>query len=345
MLFEPIQRFREQGGLVEVVVGVDLNGTSVQALRLLTEAADTVRVFQNANRRFRQTYHPKFYLFFGDAAASIIVGSSNLTLGGLFVNVEQNVRLDLDLQNDIDRNVFASFRDGYQSVATAPNGVTRELTDDLLDQLIQRGILEDEDAAPEPRIRSGDQENDESKATTEPLFGRMDVAPPPAAPRRARPARRRPDVAPPTQLRPVQPAPANAATAAVQQPAGARVPEILTMRPYPARGGTQIQVPQTLAASYFQGVGHVLSEHNGRQHPISPARSRGGINTIKLEIPECRLIGVPIMQFRKNNNVITYRVFDGQKTPEGRQLLRTLENGLTSGASHQTRPNSTIWAP
>lgn len=183
-IFDAMLQFRKNGGRIETVVGIDLNGTSIQALRLLRQVAQTVRIFQNANRRFRPTYHPKLYLFSGPAMASVILGSSNLTQGGLYVNYEQNVRLDLDLQNVDDRLVFDSVQAVYQTSANAPNRVSRELTDELLDQLIQRNLLLDEDAAVAPRIRSGDQDTDETKASMAPLFGATEIAGPPAVTRR-----------------------------------------------------------------------------------------------------------------------------------------------------------------
>ena len=51
-------------------------------------------VFYN---RLPYTFHPKIYLFESPTAADIVVGSGNLTEGGLFTDYEAALRLALDL--------------------------------------------------------------------------------------------------------------------------------------------------------------------------------------------------------------------------------------------------------
>jgi HKD family nuclease len=167
-IFDAMQQFRENGGRIEAVVGIDLKGTSVQGLRLLQQVTDLVTIFQNANRRFRPTYHPKLFVFSGPRVANIILGSSNLTQGGLFVNYEQNVLLTLNLHEVDDQNVFNSILGGYDRSANAPNGVAQLLTEELIRKLIARDLLLDEDSAAAQRIRSGDQDNEDTKEVAAP---------------------------------------------------------------------------------------------------------------------------------------------------------------------------------
>jgi HKD family nuclease len=339
-LFDLMRRFRQNGGQIEVVVGIDLNGTSLQALRMFREVAQTVRIFQNAHPRLRPTYHPKLYLFSGPASAAVVLGSSNFTMGGLYVNYEQNIRLDLDLAGNDDRSVLDDIRRGYQASVDAPNGVVRLLTDELLAQLVERRLLVDEAAPAGGRTRNGDQDNQETKEALAPLFGTMEIPPPPLAARGVARGRRE---AAALGRGAVAPAIATAVGAAANT---------LTMRPYPARGGTQVQVPQETAAGFFKQIRTVISRHDGRRHPISPARtkSRSGsrrgrvINTLKLEVPECQSIRVPIVQFDKREEMVEYTVFDGENDRQGQQLLQDLQSGLRDGTSQQTRGNSTIWS-
>lgn len=350
-IFESMQQFRDKGGRIEVVTGIDLNGTSIQALKMLLQVAQTVRIFQNANRYLRPTYHPKLYVFSGLKVATVILGSSNLTMGGLYVNYEQNVRLELDLTNTEDIAALSSIEKGYQASVDAQNGVVRQLTEELLTKLTERGLLLDEDAAAAPRARTGDQDSDETKAILAPLFGSMTVPPPPTAARKpSTAAARKPAPAKPVVA--ATPASTAAPVAAGPPAPASSVPDILSMRPYPQRGGTQIQVPQELAATFFHGIKYVQSQYDGRRHPISPARTksraRSGlgrvVNTLKLEIPECKDKAVPVVQFQKTGETIKYSVFDGAKDMQGKMILQSLEAGLASGTTKRTRPDSTMWA-
>lgn len=81
---------------LDVVVGVNDKGTTVEALLLLLQRARALTVFYKHNR---QTFHPKLYLFQsgeGDTErATLIVGSGNLTQGGLLTNFEASLAVDL----------------------------------------------------------------------------------------------------------------------------------------------------------------------------------------------------------------------------------------------------------
>jgi hypothetical protein len=77
---------------VHAVVGVNERGTTVEALLRLMDLCTSVHVFY---KHPRQTFHTKIYeVTGGDAGpevATIIVGSSNLTHGGLVTNFEASL--------------------------------------------------------------------------------------------------------------------------------------------------------------------------------------------------------------------------------------------------------------
>ncbi len=230
-ILDAMWQFRDNGGRIEAVVGIDLKGTSIQGLQLLQQVAHTVTIFQNANRRLRPTYHPKLFVFSGRKVANVILGSSNLTQGGLFVNYEQNLLLKLELQNADDKGVLNSIVAGYDASAKAPNGLAQVLTEEFLKKLIEHDLLVDEDSAAAQRGRTGDQDSDETKDVLAPLFGTMEIAPPPAYARRpSTPATSKPAPTKPT----VAGTPASvAAPVAAGSPAPASsVPKILNMRPW-----------------------------------------------------------------------------------------------------------------
>ena len=71
---------------VEVVVGINAKGTTVEALLQLLPQVSNLSIFY---KHPSQTFHPKVYIFEGGNVnpnlVTVIVGSSNLTHGGLIV--------------------------------------------------------------------------------------------------------------------------------------------------------------------------------------------------------------------------------------------------------------------
>ncbi len=78
-----LTRFRERGGDAEVILGVDEGGASKEGLDLALQLFDRAYVFHDPGAR---TFHPKFYVVEGSVAVTAIVGSGNLTRGGLYTN-------------------------------------------------------------------------------------------------------------------------------------------------------------------------------------------------------------------------------------------------------------------
>jgi HKD family nuclease len=96
LIREPIEHCLERGGKGRVLFGVDLP-TEPAAIEVLGDIATQyksnfqVRRFQSGKTFF----HPKFSIFFKKAGTqAAIIGSSNLTDGGLSTNYETNVVID-----------------------------------------------------------------------------------------------------------------------------------------------------------------------------------------------------------------------------------------------------------
>lgn len=87
---ESLENFRKHGGKVNVYVGVDLGGTSYEALTNLLLLTDTLSV---VHAEEGQTFHSKIYQFLGAEDGLIIIGSHNLTGGGLWTNFETSVHI------------------------------------------------------------------------------------------------------------------------------------------------------------------------------------------------------------------------------------------------------------
>lgn len=142
-----------QTGKVEIIAGIDHRGTTADGLRDLLEAvkpSDRVIVFHN---RLPFTFHPKVYLFKSSKAAEVLIGSGNLTEGGLFTNYEANLRLKLELSIPDQRAILQSIEHTIDEWADTSTGVAHILDLDLLNHLISLGLVpERETYVAEPEI-------------------------------------------------------------------------------------------------------------------------------------------------------------------------------------------------
>lgn len=88
----------ESGAELRITAGIDLGGTSRETLEELLRWECETFVFRNPNPR--ATFHPKAYLFERQDAATLFVGSNNLTDGGFYTNYEAATRYQFDLPAD-----------------------------------------------------------------------------------------------------------------------------------------------------------------------------------------------------------------------------------------------------
>jgi hypothetical protein len=96
-----LQAVRNRGGEILAIVGVSEGGATEQGLRAILELSDEAYVFHDAGR----TFHPKLYLADGTDHALLLVGSHNLTAGGLAWNYETGLWCDLNLQLKTDEQI------------------------------------------------------------------------------------------------------------------------------------------------------------------------------------------------------------------------------------------------
>lgn len=85
-----LEGFRADGGHVTLIVGISEGGATREGLDLALEVSDLSYVFHDP----RRTFHPKVYFAKSPGRRSLLVGSSNLTAGGLGWNFEASVWLD-----------------------------------------------------------------------------------------------------------------------------------------------------------------------------------------------------------------------------------------------------------
>ncbi len=146
-LREPLLQHVEQGSALRTVVGIDLGGTSREVLEELLRWGSETLVLHNALPR--ATFHPKAYLFESDSAATLFVGSNNLTDGGFYTNYEAATRFDFELP--ANRNEYEQLLRPLSPFLN-PNGPTvRPLDEELIRTLVARDELPSEAEARQRR--------------------------------------------------------------------------------------------------------------------------------------------------------------------------------------------------
>ncbi len=141
-IHKPLAKFAETSH-VEIVVGIDHQGSSYEGLLDLIHAVSPsgkVVVFHN---RLAITFHPKIYLFKSKTAAEVIVGSGNLTEGGLFANYEAALRLEFNLAKRDQVDVLRSIENTLDQWANA-QGTSWPLNAEFLGQLRDLSLVSTE---------------------------------------------------------------------------------------------------------------------------------------------------------------------------------------------------------
>ena len=83
------------------------------------------------------------YIFQNDSTAKVIVGSNNLTHGGLFSNYEIARIINIDLSNDTEATLFIKFKRVFDFYST-PSSVCRAFDDSLLSSLVKSKLVTSE---------------------------------------------------------------------------------------------------------------------------------------------------------------------------------------------------------
>lgn len=169
---------------VRVSVGIDLANTSKEGLSGLLECVGErgeVWVFHNENT---STFHPKVYLFKGEGTADLVVGSGNLTEGGLFTNYEALLSVSLDLGREADRALLAQAEAALDRWSDPSRGLALRLTTELVERLAENGDVPTEAEAKEIQGKIEQGRKRQGGKEHEPLFGRVPVRKAPSAPKR-----------------------------------------------------------------------------------------------------------------------------------------------------------------
>jgi HKD family nuclease len=291
-----LRQFLQAGGHVRITVGVGLQGTTQEALEALVdlESFGDIAVFVYHNEAPEETFHPKVYLFKSSDRARLIVGSNNLTDGGLASNIEAS----LEVHSEVDAAVITEARRVLESLRDTSDRHQRirRLDRALVPQLVAGGYVIPEADLRTRRAASTREHRLRGRTRTR-LFGRLSRA-------RLGQVRR----------------------------TAAQVVEtsVLLLRPRRAsetERRTQVQIPIRLTRTpFFAGITTVISAHDNRTHGLRAARARGGVNTVKLELPEIDRIDEPVLRVTRRGNRVTYEAFSADS-----DLGRPINDALLAG--------------
>jgi HKD family nuclease len=313
-LHKHLLRFARAGKRLRIVVGIDFDNTTTEGLESLLKLSvfGNVQLFVYHNEA-GTIFHPKLYLFADSQSAKLIVGSNNLTQGGLCENIEVGMCVDLSIDHAIIRNARASF-DVWSDTTKR---LARRLDRSFLTELVENGYVCSEAAV---KKTTADMIAARRKRRRKTLFGRDYAAVPRFGELASRNRRNK-------RGRLTQPSLPSES--------------ILLMRVRLSRG-SQGQVPTELATSYFANKPVISSAGATRR-----VREAGGGNTWKLELPETRGLTDPVVRFAKTRSAIRYEVFDGI-TAKGKAILAKLRAGLRTNPkstvlTKPARPTSSTW--
>lgn len=176
-LKESLLRINGNGGVTRLVFGIDMGGTSQEVLKEVLSWRTDNRVVKHRRPGF--TFHPKLYLVEWQDKAEILIGSNNVTEGGLFRNYESSARVIYDLPDDIE--LYETAQQELNRFLDPVGDTTYILTDDFLNRLIEYGIIPSEAEARRNRSDSVSKPRKE-RIAGEPLFGVEAIEFPPPLP-------------------------------------------------------------------------------------------------------------------------------------------------------------------
>ena len=172
LLEEAIKKYKENGGRVTFIVGIDLDGTSYDALINLHELSDELYIVHSENII---TFHPKIYFLDTPTSKKIAVGSNNLTVGGLYNNFEASIISEnIEKDSEIYKN-YIDIKNKFTDISDL--SVKQINTKDDIEELLKNGYISTENQIIRKRIAK-DQSNSSTKQssiTTPKIFGKKTI--------------------------------------------------------------------------------------------------------------------------------------------------------------------------
>lgn len=125
---------------INIIVGVDQEGTSKEALYEIEGLSVNAYIFY---QKESPIFHPKIYLFEGDET-KIIIGSSNLTGRGLFINVESSLLVEFSKADKEGEALLGELKQYYKDLFDFTDSNLFKITKEIIQAFIDEGIVPNE---------------------------------------------------------------------------------------------------------------------------------------------------------------------------------------------------------
>ena len=169
-IINSINEFLKKGNSCKFVIGIDQLGTSYDALKLLLDIlGDAQDIFINHDENQFVTFHPKIYYFENRQNGLLIIGSGNLTQGGLFSNEEGFSIVELDFSIDKDVNCMTEIHKVFDDWSNCSFDNIKLLDVKLLNELLSGGYVKNEKHL--ALIRQQEKQVNGNIKTEEKIFG------------------------------------------------------------------------------------------------------------------------------------------------------------------------------
>ena len=165
--------FMSEGGLVAlegalspiadrttIVTGIRNGITSVQGLRKSDMEISCITYVVDTGSR-DVLFHPKVYVSWNSSEARLIVGSANLTVGGLNSNIEASLFMEMDLSETTNASLMADLEAKIDDmIAEYPEHIFQIIDDAMVENLFDSGRVVDESIRPVPTTQGSSRNRD-----------------------------------------------------------------------------------------------------------------------------------------------------------------------------------------
>ncbi|MGL5561896.1 MAG: phospholipase D-like domain-containing protein, partial [Tannerellaceae bacterium] len=172
-------KFKSRGGDIRLYIGVDLHGTSKEALEKLLELEIPTYIVFSPNGII---YHPKVYSFQGEEQNFLSVGSSNLTTSGLYQNVEASVCFNWNKDDEQGIELYSDVCEHFNLLLSQQTMSCQQLNREIIDLLVNNKIVLSE-ATSRAITNQVKKENETTPVTNNEklleVFGKLKISRPP----------------------------------------------------------------------------------------------------------------------------------------------------------------------